>query len=364
MRPVKILFLAANPTDQAPLRTDDERRRLDVEIITSGRSGLVKLAYEPGIRREELIEALRKHRPDIVHFAGHGSDKDAIVLEASDGTSRAMDTKSVAELFRLQGKTVKLVLLNACYSRAQAKAIVEYVPVAIGMNQAIPDEMALSFASTFYQGLVQGESIQNAFESSLFQIGSVRAGEDDEHSRDLKGRVSPPRVIPELIHNPECDPTSARLVGGDPGDEPSSENLPRPVEPSRKAEQQHQRAARRSVGLPVDRGLGNALGLLLLSLAAAYLLLCLLAALGAIDPMVFLPGWLWIPAILVVFPSILLLSPWPYRRSRLLQPDRLRLHKNNPAHFYGREEDLECILQCCRNHSQTNLVGESGSGRV
>jgi hypothetical protein len=50
MKPVKILFLSANPTDYALLRTDDERRKIDVEIICSGRSESVKLVYEPAIR--------------------------------------------------------------------------------------------------------------------------------------------------------------------------------------------------------------------------------------------------------------------------------------------------------------------------
>jgi hypothetical protein len=363
MKPVKILFLAANPTDQAPLRTDDERRKIDVEIIKSGRSALVKLFYEPGIRRDQLIEALGKHRPDIVHFAGHGSSEDAIVLLDADGNSAPLDTESVAELFRLKGKSVKLVLLNACYSKAQAEAIIRHVPCAIGMNRAIPDDTALSFATTFYQGLVQGEPIQTAFESSLFQIGGPRGPARDGGPRDLNAAAGQlPLVIPELISAPGSEPATLKLVDEEQRDESSSDTLRSPLKAPRTGAEKP-RGSHRSHGLPVDRGLGNAAGVSLLFLAGAYLLFRLLIGLGIVELVAFLPWWLWIPAVLLVALGLVLLSPLPYRRSRLLEPDRLRVHKDDPAHFFGRKEDLDRLLDCCRTHFQTNLVGESGSGK-
>src|SRR5262249_5421572 len=160
-------------------------------------------------------------RPDIVHFAGHGSSDDAIVLESREGESEPVESEDLAELFRLQGQTVKLVLLNACYSQAQAEALIRHVPCAIGMNSAIPDEMAIAFASTFYQGLVQRESIQTAFNTSLLQIGRFRGSAVREDPRDLRPtKSSAPRVIPELLRGVGVDPASLKLVDGELQDRP------------------------------------------------------------------------------------------------------------------------------------------------
>src|SRR5262249_54446557 len=67
-------------------------------------------------------------------------------------------------LFRILGREVRCVVLNACYSAAQAGALVEHVDVVIGMTSAIKDQAAIAFASAFYQALGYGESVQAAFE--------------------------------------------------------------------------------------------------------------------------------------------------------------------------------------------------------
>jgi hypothetical protein len=57
------------------------------------------------------------------------------------------------------------VVLNACFSRPQAEAIVDVIDCAIGMNRAIGDEAAIVFAAAFYQGVGFGRSVKDAFES-------------------------------------------------------------------------------------------------------------------------------------------------------------------------------------------------------
>jgi hypothetical protein len=58
-----------------------------------------------------------------------------------------------------------VVVLNACFSRPQAEAIVEVIDCAIGMNKAIGDEAAIVFAAAFYQSIGFGRSVEEAFES-------------------------------------------------------------------------------------------------------------------------------------------------------------------------------------------------------
>src|SRR5262249_10831601 len=70
VKPVTILFLAANPSGEVRLQTDRERRAIEVEILKSPNRDLFELAYEPGIQPNRLIELFRQHKPQIVHFAG------------------------------------------------------------------------------------------------------------------------------------------------------------------------------------------------------------------------------------------------------------------------------------------------------
>ncbi len=67
-------------------------------------------------------------------------------------------------LFKTLKDNIRLVMLNACFSRPQAEAIVEHVDCAIGMSKAIGDKAAITFVASFYRGIGFGRSIQEAFD--------------------------------------------------------------------------------------------------------------------------------------------------------------------------------------------------------
>jgi len=51
------------------------------------------------------------------------------------------------------------------------------------------------------------------------------------------------------------------------------------------------------------------------------------------------------------------------RRSVLLRPEALRLERANPAHLFGRREDIDQLARLCREESLVFLEGESGAGK-
>lgn len=57
-----------------------------------------------------------------------------------------MSTTALAILFVLFTEQVKCVLLNACYSKTQAKAIARHINYVIGMSQAIVPVLNTIFA--------------------------------------------------------------------------------------------------------------------------------------------------------------------------------------------------------------------------
>lgn len=213
---IRILFLAANPSDTAQLKTDEERRRIESEILKSPHRDRIQLVYEPAVQPGSLIEVLRRHRPQIVHFSGHGSEANEIILESDDGSSRLLGIDALEELFRLQGKGVRVVVLNACYSRAQAEALTRHVDFAIGMSEAIPDPMAIDFATAMYQGLAYGEAVRPAFDAALLQLRLAGLPRVSGPGRDLGGAAPAPveaqGLIPEFLCRPTVDAATAVLI--------------------------------------------------------------------------------------------------------------------------------------------------------
>ena len=73
--------------------------------------------------------------------------------------------------------------------------------------------------------------------------------------------------------------------------------------------------------------------------------------------------WVWAGMAGLLSPSLALMGPWLYRRSRLVGPDALKLPNDEPGLFLGRDDDVERLTACCRDNPLTCLVGESGVGK-
>ena len=170
-----ILILAANPKATSSLRLDEEVREIDAGLQRAKKREQFDLKQRWAVRIRDVSQALLDFKPRIVHFSGHGSGDDGLMLEDEIGNMQLVDGEALAELFKLFADNVECVLLNACYSEVQAAAIVKYVPYVIGMNQAIGDKASIEFAVGFYSALGAGESIEFAYQfgcSAIQLVGS------------------------------------------------------------------------------------------------------------------------------------------------------------------------------------------------
>ena len=75
-----------------------------------------------------------------------------------------VSSDSLAGLFKLFNKDIECVVMNACYSEAQAEAIHEHINCVIGMNYKIGDKAAIEFATGFYDALTNARNYQDSFE--------------------------------------------------------------------------------------------------------------------------------------------------------------------------------------------------------
>jgi len=160
----KILILAANPTDTNKLRLDEEVRSIETAHRQSKYREKIKIISKWGIRVDDLRGELLYHKPNIVHFCGHGEGDKGLVLENQYGQKQFVSSESLGELFKLFENDVECVVLNACYSEVQAEAIHQHINCLIGMNQAIGDKAAIKFATGFYEALANGRNYQDSFD--------------------------------------------------------------------------------------------------------------------------------------------------------------------------------------------------------
>src|ERR1044071_1951339 len=96
--PIKILFLAANPTDISRIRIDKELREIDERISLGSHREQFELIPHLAVRPRDLMRGLLQHQPHILHFSGHGSTSAGIVLEDDDGKTKLVAAADIAEL--------------------------------------------------------------------------------------------------------------------------------------------------------------------------------------------------------------------------------------------------------------------------
>ena len=168
---ISILFLAADPTDASRLRLGQEFREIQEKLKLAKLRDHFRLELpQLSVRPADISQALLDAQPQIVHFSGHGTPTGALCFENQAGQTHLVQPDALAALFEQFANQVNCVLLNACYSEPQAKAIAEHIEYVIGMNQAIGDTAAIAFAIGFYQALGAGRTIEDAYKFGCVQI--------------------------------------------------------------------------------------------------------------------------------------------------------------------------------------------------
>jgi tetratricopeptide (TPR) repeat protein len=179
------------------LRIDREVRRIEEKLRASPNRSSIQLITRLAVRVDDLRQALLEVQPEVVHFSGHGTDEHEILLEEDSGAAHPVSKEALAGLFGVLKDRIRVVVLNACYSRAQAEALAEHIDFTIGMREELPDDAAIELAATFYEAIGFGRSVQTAFDIGV-------------NSLKLKG--IPGADVPELIVRKGVNPSEVSLV--------------------------------------------------------------------------------------------------------------------------------------------------------
>jgi WD40 repeat protein len=236
MKKHTILFLAANPTGTNRLALDQEAHAIQAELERAGYRDCFELVTRWAAEPLDLLREMRRVKPTVVHFSGHGSrglggeqqsdpgprgggggdqrPKQAarrdvsgelgaggdepphgLCFQGPDGRARVVSAAALKETFGAAGASVQLVVLSACYSEVQAEALLAHVDCVVGMSGAIHDDAARSFAIGFYGGLGERESVAAAYRQGRAAISLEGLRDADRPQLKIRAGVDADRLV-------------------------------------------------------------------------------------------------------------------------------------------------------------------------
>ena len=210
---IEVLFLASDPfRARAPQRLQQEVRAID-RALRSGRARAgVQLIPCFAARTRDLHDALLRHDPRIVHFAGHGG---AIHLADASGRRGVVGKETLAELFGILSEWIKVVVLNGRDTLPIVEALAQAVDYAIGMDQPLGDASAILFTEAFYRALGAGKTVQAAFDLAVDRLEVEGGGTGTPPVLRIRRGVDPamPLVAPAAGPPPPPDSQSGGAGG-------------------------------------------------------------------------------------------------------------------------------------------------------
>lgn len=209
-QPSTILYLAANPVTLRRVQLDEECRAIEHNIRTAKYRSLVRLRSSWAARADDLLQVLNEESPLVLHFSGHGAGEQGLCFQTDDGRAASVTAEALAQVMEATGGSVRFVVLNACYSEVQARALITHVPCVIGMPAAIGDTAAITYAASLYRALAFGKSVANAHRQGLAAL-ALQAPQGELRDAEPPTQLSTP-IDPILLVRPGSDPNDIYLV--------------------------------------------------------------------------------------------------------------------------------------------------------
>jgi CheY-like chemotaxis protein len=158
-----ILILAAHPKNSSRQLLDQEVRDIVEGLQRAQKRDQFILKQQWAVRPRDIQRAMLDTNPQIVHFSGHGIDEAGLFFEDELEQPKWVSSSALAGLFKLFETQIECVVLNGCYSDAQAQAIAQHIPYVIGISQTLSEWVAIEFIVSFYDALEAGRSIEFAY---------------------------------------------------------------------------------------------------------------------------------------------------------------------------------------------------------
>ncbi|MEK0363212.1 hypothetical protein [Pseudomonas sp. CBC3] len=178
---ITVVFFAADPGSDHSNRLllDEEARLIGEKIRASEHRAALEFHTRWAVRPMDVFQATNELKPTIVHFSGHGTSADTLVLQDDQGNAKHVALEGIVSAMAIGSEALKLVFFNTCHSHNQAEACIRHIPAAIGMNRDVGDLPARFFAAQFYSAIGFGHSINRAFSQAKALVAMEFPGEED-----------------------------------------------------------------------------------------------------------------------------------------------------------------------------------------
>ena len=220
--PLRLLVVIASPFNLAPLDVESEKKRI-IDAL-EGEEEQIQVQFLEQATVQRVQQALIQYRPHVLHFIGHGIVDQKIGKLALENDARKAHFVNAEQLMTLlQGRGIKIVVLNACQTADFGKddlaimgigpALVRAnIPAVIAMQFPIPDSTAILFTRQLYTSLAQGQALDTAI--TEMRIAAYAQANDKIHwgipilfMRSPDGIIRQPR---KEIEEPKQDPPKAK----------------------------------------------------------------------------------------------------------------------------------------------------------
>lgn len=192
---ITVVLVSASPENAVRIRVDEEFRDIMTKVRSTPASERIRFEQVNATRFEDLRTALLRYKPHVLHISSHGEEDGSLRLEARDASgSQLVSKRRLIGLFTQLNDNLRLVVINACHSKAIARDIPPEIDLAIGMDREVNDRASIDFSVSFYETLGYGKPVEKAFKVALASLEDgdeevpllfPNSGEDSEGKRKL-----------------------------------------------------------------------------------------------------------------------------------------------------------------------------------
>jgi hypothetical protein len=159
----RLLFLASNPSDLAPLML--EKEFIEIRKLLRNKKNTFDISEAFDVSLDLFFEEIAYEQPHIIHFTGYGSENALVFSRKIDRTQHYVPYEFLASSLKLIRGNTECVFINTLGSDLFAKVVSRYIPYAIGVSGYVLDDEAISFSSGFYAALAIEKDYEKAFKN-------------------------------------------------------------------------------------------------------------------------------------------------------------------------------------------------------
>ncbi len=211
---INILFLSANPWTTGRILVDEEAREIFERIQEGPHRDRFELHKHTATRAIDLQRLLLFHKPHIVHFSGHASKRHKIILGGAPGRGKTIEQQGLVDVLALYNHHLRLVVLNACFTKAHARSIAEVIDYSVGTDKRIGDKGSVAFAGALYRALSFGKCVREAFNSAKAELVLTKMPRTQGIELFVREGIGETDLFPQPVHNPNstCKLSSTDLL--------------------------------------------------------------------------------------------------------------------------------------------------------